>query len=100
MTPTETITVTARFKIKPGLEGMLRRELDTVMALTRNETGCISYNLHQSDSDPLQFLMLEQWVSQEALDEHLQMPYIKSLFVKAAMLLAEPVELDFWKSLI
>ena len=46
---------------------------------TRKESGCLCYNLHQSKSDKSQFMFYEQWASQEALDAHGKMPYMKAL---------------------
>src|SRR5689334_15311839 len=44
----ETLTVVAELVAKPGMEEDLRRELMKIVEPTRNEDGCIQYDLHVS----------------------------------------------------
>lgn len=37
---------------------------------TRKEAGNISYDLHQDVKNPLKFVILEAWKSQDAINEH------------------------------
>ncbi len=87
------VTVLALFKAKSGLEEEVKRELMTLQGPTRSEEGCINYDLHQSKEDPSRFMFYENWVSQEDLDKHLQMPYLKAFREKAGDLLAEPASI-------
>ena len=75
----EPVTVVARFRAKAGQESRLRQELQRLLAPTRAEAGCMSYDLHESTSDPALFLFYENWASQEALDEHFQSPHLQAL---------------------
>ncbi|MGK7931033.1 MAG: putative quinol monooxygenase [Microcystaceae cyanobacterium] len=93
------ITVTARIKVKSGMEEKFKEEYLAVVALTVAEEGCIRYDLHQSRADSSMFMLYEQWSSKAALDQHLQMPYIKGLSEKAPNFLAEPVEILFWEQI-
>lgn len=34
------------------------------------EPGCVRFEVYQSQSDPQQFLLVEQWQSQQDLDRH------------------------------
>ncbi len=45
---------------------------------TRAEEGNISYNMHQDKKDPNTFVFYEHWKSQQAIDEHLEKPYLKA----------------------
>jgi len=47
---------------------------------TRNEKGCISYDLYQDTTNPGRFTFIENWQSKEHLDVHLKAPH----FVAAA----------------
>jgi len=87
------VTVLALFKAKPGLEEEVKRELMALQGPTRSEEGCINYDLHQSKEDPSRFMFYENWKSQEDLDKHLQMPYLKAFREKAGDLLAEPISI-------
>jgi quinol monooxygenase YgiN len=93
------VTVTARIKVKSGLEEKFKQEYLPIVTLTVAEEGCLSYNLYQSQADPSIFMLYEQWMSQEILEQHLQMPYIKGLREKAGEFLAEPVQIDLWEQI-
>ena len=43
-----------------------------------NRKGCISYSFNQRKDEPTEFVLYEQWESQEALDEHIEQ--LKVLF--------------------
>lgn len=91
------VTVLARVRAKTGMEDKVR---DAVMALvgpTRQEAGCINYDLHRSLDDSATLFLYENWISKEDLDTHLQMPYLKDFLGKADELLAEPVNITLWE---
>lgn len=90
------VTVLARFKAKEGLEEKAKQEIMARVAPTRAEAGCINYDLHQSADDKRLFMLYENWVSKEALDEHLKMPYLQSLVASADELFSEPIEISLW----
>lgn len=66
----DVVTVVARIKVKAGLETQALQALQSVLAPTRAEPGCLNYDLHQSLSDPTEFLFHENWTNQAALDAH------------------------------
>jgi quinol monooxygenase YgiN len=70
------ITVVATFQAKPGKENELRAALIGLLAPTRKEAGCLSYDLHASPEDPAKFLFHENWADKAALDAHMQAPHI------------------------
>lgn len=76
------VTVLARIKAKEGMEERLMQESMSLIAPTRSELGCISYNLHQADDDRAIFIFYENWVSKKDLEKHLEMPYMKTWFEK------------------
>ncbi len=41
-----------------------------LIAATREEPGCLSYELLQLRDDPSQLMLTERWLSQEHLDAH------------------------------
>ena len=70
MTQRTIVTVTAIVKVKPGLEEQARQVLLNAVAPTRAEPGCLNYDLHQSASDPTEFLFHENWASGDAFKSH------------------------------
>jgi quinol monooxygenase YgiN len=88
--------VTATITIKPGTEDQLVAALTHVAKLTRQEEGCVEYNLHKSADDPHRFIMIETWKSPEALEAHLKTEYVQALFAAAEQIVAEPVQISSW----
>lgn len=46
---------------------------------TRNEVGCLSYELHQDLKNIGHFIFVEEWVDREALDAHVQSEHFQRL---------------------
>jgi quinol monooxygenase YgiN len=93
---TEELTVLARIRAKKGKETEVLRVISALLKPTRKEDGCINYDLHCSKDDSTLFFLYETWKSREALDEHLNTPYLQDFLSKAPDLLAEDVDLTFW----
>ena len=91
------LTVVVRIKAKAGLEDRVKQELLKLLPPTRAEPGCINFDLHQAIGDGTLFLVHENWVSEEALRRHFEMPYIVEWLSQAEALLAEPMELTRWE---
>ncbi len=91
------VTVLARFKAKKGLEEELKQAIMSCVAPTRAEAGCINYDLHNLADNKGDLILYENWVSKQALDEHLEMPYLRELKAKASDLCAEPIEITLWE---
>lgn len=90
------IRVTASIETRPGKEEELIAALGQAAALTRQEEGCLEYDLHRSLTAPHRFTMIETWKSQQALDAHLKTPHIQELFAKAESIVAAPVDIQTW----
>ncbi|HEY5429371.1 MAG TPA: putative quinol monooxygenase [Solirubrobacteraceae bacterium] len=70
------LNVVAVLKAKPGTESVVENALAALVQPTREEAGCISYELFRSGSDANTFITIEKWRSQEDLDAHLTTPHI------------------------
>ncbi len=66
----------AKFIAKPGREEELHKALLTLLAPTRAEPGCISYELYQNVENPRIFTMTECFESKDAFDVHSTQPYL------------------------
>ena len=93
------ITVLARIKAKKTMEEKVKQEGLSLVEPTRSEVGCISYDFHQNTEDSQSFMFYENWVSKEALDEHIQTPHLQAFIAKADELLAEPMDVTIWEKL-
>ncbi len=94
---TNQVTVVVRIKSKPGMEAQVKQELFGLLAPTRAEAGCINYDMHQAPNDPALFLFHENWTSEDALNRHFQTEHIQRWIDKAAIFLAEPMDLTLWR---
>ena len=77
--PKDAVILTAMVKAKPGQEEAVKEVLLALIEPTRQEPGCLCYNLHQSQADPTQFMFYEQWASKAAIDAHGKTPHMKAL---------------------
>ncbi len=73
------LTVIAHMRAKPGKEQDLHDALAALVEPTRQENGCVNYDMHQGVEDPALFYFYENWESAEALDAHLQTPHLVDL---------------------
>lgn len=85
------LTIVARIKAKPGLEARMQQDLLTLLAPTRAESGCITFDLLQDTTDPAIFVLYENWKDQASLDAHFQQPYVKQVLQAYEETLAEPI---------
>ena len=90
------VTILARFRAKPGREARLLQELKRLPEPTRAEEGCITYDLHQSQSDPALFVFYENWASQAALDAHFGTPHLQALLRLVPELAEGSPEITKW----
>ena len=95
----KTLTVVATIRAKPGKEAALRQELLALIPTTREEPGCINYDLHQAADNPGHFLFYENWTSKQHLDDHLARPHLTAFLAKADALLAEPPQITLWEKI-
>jgi quinol monooxygenase YgiN len=93
------LTIIARMRAKAGQEARLKKELLGLVAPTRAEAGCLSYDLHQSQTDPALFVFYETWKSQTDLDAHFETPHIKAIQKIAPEMLEGVMDLSTWTKL-
>ena len=71
------IRVVAHFKPKPGKLEEARQLLLGFTAPTREEKGCVLYDLHENPDDPEDLTFIEEWESVEDLDAHGQSAHLR-----------------------
>jgi quinol monooxygenase YgiN len=95
----KTLTVIATFQARPGKETELRAALIGLLAPTRQENGCINYDLHVASDHPGKFLFHENWTSKEHLDVHLQSAHVKALLPRVEELCPAFPEITMWEKI-
>jgi quinol monooxygenase YgiN len=66
------ITVIATIFAAKGKEALIRDVLQRLIPTTREEDGCIEYDLYEDVDVAGEFTFFEKWTSREALDSHLK----------------------------
>jgi quinol monooxygenase YgiN len=95
----KSLTVVAHIKAKPGKETLVRQELLSLVAPSRNDAGCLNYDLHQALDNPTLFLFHENWTSKAHLDQHLQKPALQAVLARVSQLVAEPPQITLWEKI-
>lgn len=70
------IVVIGRVRCQPDERAALEGLLATMQQKSREEDGCISYGFFQSIEDDTEYVAVEEWESQEALDAHFKQPHL------------------------
>ena len=70
--------VIATVEIEESAVDTARTALTTLAQESRGDTGCLSYEFHQSTESPTTFRSIETWASAEDLDAHMGQPHVAS----------------------
>ncbi len=70
------IVLIATLTMKPGSLEALRPHAEACIAATRQEKGCILYDLHLSLTDPEKLVFVEKWETREDLTAHSKQPHL------------------------
>jgi quinol monooxygenase YgiN len=62
--------VAATYRAKVGEENAVRKILEIVAPMSRQEPGCLFYQAHCSTQDPRVFFLYEQYVDESGYDAH------------------------------
>lgn len=71
--------INVSFLIKEDKREEFLADVKPLLASARLEEGCIEYHLYESIEKSNQFVMIENWESQAALDLHNQNPLLLNL---------------------
>ena len=66
------LTIVARIQPNKDKVEFVKSELLKLIEPTRNEKGCLQYDLHQDNEDPAVFIFYENWESRELWQEHMK----------------------------
>jgi len=88
----KSLGVVARLKARPDKVAELCSLLFGLLAPTRDEPGCIRYEMLVNREDPKEFTFIEEWQNEPALEAHFRTAHIRQALARFPDLLAE--ELD------
>ncbi len=66
-----TLTIVANIRAAPGREELVHKELLKLVVPTRQEPGCLQYDLHRDNDNPAHFLFYENWQTRELWQQHM-----------------------------
>ncbi len=90
------ITLVVHYRARPDRVDEVTRCLHELVAATRAEPGCLRYEATQMLDDPTCFLLFEQYVDEDALQQHSSSEHFRRLVVGTlASLLEERVRERF-----
>jgi quinol monooxygenase YgiN len=72
------IVLDVHMEAAPGRGEDVAKALGALLAPTRQEPGCLEYQLHRDPENPLKFLFFERFKNQAALDAHLASPHFQA----------------------
>lgn len=75
-----TVRIVVRIRAKPELTEKMRDLLVSVVEPTRAEPACVRYELLQDRETPCVFLLVQEWRSDRAYDDHLEQPHMLAIY--------------------
>lgn len=81
------ILVTATLNLMPGRQTALMPLVKSLIAQSRLDPGCFSYDLYQKADQPEIFMLQEEWQDLAALEHHFQQPHFKTFAIEAGKFL-------------
>jgi quinol monooxygenase YgiN len=88
--------ITAKVFIKEGKESDFLAAAGVIIENTRKEDGCLSYNLYQDPVEKTNFIFVERYKNQAAIDAHFAAPYFKEFGTKTGDMTAKPMEIKIF----
>ena len=92
-----TIRVVARVVALPDKVEEVKSALLGLIEPTRQEEGCIVYELLQNHKDPTDFTFVEEWENQELLDAHLASAHLAQADAQLNGLVATKPDIRFYR---
>ena len=71
------ITIVAHITAKPDKGEFVKAQLEKLIDITRSEEGCLQYDLHQDNENPVHFMFYENWESRELWRHHMNSQHLK-----------------------
>jgi quinol monooxygenase YgiN len=89
------IVVVGTVRTDPDRRETLIRVGQTVAAASRAEEGCISYRLYEDTEVENEFVFVEEWDSEEALQRHFATAHIRDFMQAIPATIVAPPDVKF-----
>jgi quinol monooxygenase YgiN len=76
------LTIVANITAKPDQVELVKAEFEKLIPPSRADAGCLRYDLHRDNDNPLHFMFFETWESRELWQEHMKTPHLAA-YLKA-----------------
>ena len=86
------LTLVVTFQARPGKEAELRALLTGMLAPTRQEAGCLNYDLHTAPEDASKFMFFENWASKAHHEAHDKTAHVQNLRARLGGISLPPVK--------
>jgi quinol monooxygenase YgiN len=85
--------ITARVYIKAGKEAEFIEAAKSIIEASNKEEGCTGYMLYQEPYEKTNFIFVETYKNQAAVDYHFSTTYFKEFGTKIADMVSKPAEI-------
>lgn len=72
------LTIVAHIHAKEDQIDRVKQQLTQLVEPTRNEDGCINYDLHQDNENLAHFMFFENWKSRALWQDHMASEHIQA----------------------
>jgi quinol monooxygenase YgiN len=90
------VRVVARVNVRPEKLDEALGAFERLVAASRAEEGCVSYELLQNVEDQHDLTFVEEWASKAILDSHFQTPHFQAIAARVDELLTAPPEIKIY----
>lgn len=94
LSPSNLLPVIATLRAIAGKEGALLEALKVLAEASRQEPGCVRYELHVQRDDPATLVVYELWHSDDALQTHIGSAHFQHFMQLAEPWLAAPLDVQ------
>jgi len=94
------IKVIAKNFVKEDKLGKVLELTKELVAKTVKEDGCIQYEMYQDEKDTSTLIMIEEWKTMEALNNHMSSEHFKRIVPQMNECMAQRAELNICKKVI
>ncbi len=91
------VKVIAKFFVKADKIEEFLKLANELVEKTRNEEGCVNYNLLQDVKNKQTLIMVEEWESAEVLNKHMSSAHFTSIIPKIGVLADKKEEISVCK---
>ena len=88
--------ITAKVFIKPGREADFISAAQVMIENSNREEGCLGYMLYQDPYEKTNFIFVEKYINQAAIDVHFATSYFKEFGTKTADMTNKPAEVKIY----